>query len=903
MRRFDRTIVAWCLYDFANSGVSAIVVATIFPVWYAQAIVGNAEGRGDFWWGLVSSATMIIVAVTSPLLGGIADHAGVRKPFFIGLTLASVAGGLLLATLGPGMVLRGFFFAVLTLVTYEAAIVYYNAYLPRIAPPERLGSVSAMGFAVGYAGSIVAFLASYPLANAQRYGACFVVTAVQFALFALPSFLTLPADTRHAMPLARAVARGLADTLATLREIATDPARLALRRFLTAYFIFEDGVNTVIFFAGIFASKTLGFSFPEIIVLFMIVQLTALLGSAAWARPTDRKGPKFVITVTLVQWIAVTVLTYFVREKWHFWIVAILAGTGLGAIQAASRAFMASLVPANREAEFFGFYSLVGKTGAIMGPLVFGGVSWLMSGDQRSAIAAIGAFFVVGLVFLARVPTAAVVALAGIAWLAAASAAEAAEPFKDLKVGKACAALIDKKVFGEPGAQVVLGHLYFTEDAKGTACGWSSASHYGAYTACTRTAAGRGIAAPCLPVVKDSVVVASSYPDAERQAAPDAWERRMSADPLQCGQEPGSRRYWLEHGFCDVNIHGPEKARGIVIWNHGIFGTIAQYRGAPALALRMLHASGWDVIKINRHNLAEGADSNRAAEERTREEIAVQRRRGYQRIVLAGQSFGGRVTLELGTSAEIFGAIAMAPNMEVTMGNSRTQAPTDDRLRRATVERMAVIFPGQDELFGNVQRGATAGPVLARRGRPYLMVDESGGLKGHGGATGGNFALRYGRCLDEFLTAADVPAGRFECKTDGGWAVARELLPAIPSYVTVLPANRLPAPVRDMAGVWYGVMGDSIVMWALVDAGKPVPGMLYAWTASSTSRGGGVYEAAIRDATVTALFPNKATLAVRRRGQQTITATYTPTPGESNFGMASASREPVAGDLKPVDAR
>jgi UMF1 family MFS transporter len=397
-------VVAWCLYDFANSSVSAIVVATIFPVWYAQAIVGDAEGRGDFWWGLASSTTMIIVAVTSPLLGGIADHAGVRKPFFVGFTLASVVGSALLATLEPGMVVRGFLLAVLTLVTYEAAIVYYNAYLPRLAPPERLGSVSAAGFAVGYAGSIAAFLLAYPFAAAKMYGACFVVTAAQFGLAAIPSFVTLPADTRHPMPLRDAVARGVADTLATLREIVRDPRRLALRRFLLAYFLFEDGVNTVIFFAGIFASKTLGFSFPEIIVLFMLVQLTALVGSAAWARPSDRRGPKFVIAVTLVQWIAVTLLAYFVREKWQFWIVAILAGTGLGAIQAASRALMAALIPRDREAEFFGFYALVGKTGAVLGPLVFGGVSWAMAGDQRSAIAAIGGFFVLGLLLLSRVP-------------------------------------------------------------------------------------------------------------------------------------------------------------------------------------------------------------------------------------------------------------------------------------------------------------------------------------------------------------------------------------------------------------------------------------------------------------------------------------------------------------------
>ena len=134
----------------------------------------------------------------------------------------------------------------------------------------------------------------------------------------------------------------------------------------------------------------------------MLVQVTALIGSAAWARPSDRRGPTFVITVTLVQWVAVTVLAYLVQAKWHFWVVAILAGSGLGAIQAASRALMASLVPRGREAEFFGFYSLVGKTGAVLGPLVFGGVSWMMAGNQRAAIVSIGLFFVVGLVLLRR---------------------------------------------------------------------------------------------------------------------------------------------------------------------------------------------------------------------------------------------------------------------------------------------------------------------------------------------------------------------------------------------------------------------------------------------------------------------------------------------------------------------
>lgn len=398
-----RTIVAWMLYDFANSAFAAIVLATIYPAYYANAVVGNATGRGDVWWGTAVSTAMGIGALTSPALGGIADHAGTRKPFFVAFSVAAIIATALMATVGPGDAVWGWTLAVIGIITFEAGIVYYNSYLPRIAPPDKLGRVSAAGFAVGYAGSLVAFAVAYPFAAAQVYAGCFLAAAVLFAVFSVPAFVTLPADTRQAVPLAVAAARGIRQTRDTLREILRSAERRQMRRFLTAYLVYEDGVNTVITFAGVFAAKTLGFTFTEIIVLFMLVQIAALAGSAAWAAPTDRRGPHFVVRVSLVQWAVVTLAAFFVQEKWHFWIVAVLAGTGLGAVQAASRTFMATLVPRQREAEFFGFYSLVGKTGAVFGPLVFGGVSWLLAGNQRAAIVAVGSFFLIGFVLLMRV--------------------------------------------------------------------------------------------------------------------------------------------------------------------------------------------------------------------------------------------------------------------------------------------------------------------------------------------------------------------------------------------------------------------------------------------------------------------------------------------------------------------
>jgi UMF1 family MFS transporter len=395
-----RAIVAWTLYDFANSSFAAVVFATIYAAYYALAVVGNDRGEGDLWWGRVVSASMAIVAVSSPFLGGIADRAGVRRPLFIGFTALAVASTLLMATVEPGMVLWGFALGVLGNVGYESALVYYNAYLPALAPPCYQGRVSGWGFAVGYAGSIVALLIAFPFVEAKVYAGAFLTTAVLYAGFALPAFILLPAAPRGRMSLAEAARIGAAEVVATARTIFRIPD---LRRFLGAYLIYEDGVNTVVAFSGIFAAQTLGFPMAQLIVLYIVVQVSALAGALAWAWPTDRIGPKRVVMITLCQWTAVVVAARFVETQAQFWVLAVVAGTGLGAVQAASRTFLTSLIPHGMEAELFGFYSLCGKSAAILGPLVFGGISHATGGDQRAGILAIGAFFLVGFVLVARV--------------------------------------------------------------------------------------------------------------------------------------------------------------------------------------------------------------------------------------------------------------------------------------------------------------------------------------------------------------------------------------------------------------------------------------------------------------------------------------------------------------------
>lgn len=385
-----KPIIGWCLYDLANSVYAAVIPATIWSAYYSGAIVGGAAGAQ--WWGRAVSATMLFVAITSPFLGAIADMAGWRKRLLVIYTLASVAGTAMLASVSQGMVVYGFVISVIAGIGFEGAMVFYNSYLNDLAPSDHQGRLSGMGFAVGYFGSFLGLAVAFPIVRAQLFPLVFLSAAALFLFFAIPALLWLPRDQLVTHSPAQAVRAGYHATNRTFREILHTPS---MRSFLLAFFLYDDGINTIIAFSAIFSKQVLGFSMTELILVYICVQLSALVGAALWAKPTDTKGPKFVVMATLMQWIVVVGLIYFVESKTMFFVVAALAGTGLGAVQSASRAFMASLIPKGREGEFFGFYSLCGKGAAVLGPLLFGEIAGA-TGNLRLAALSVLVFFVAG---------------------------------------------------------------------------------------------------------------------------------------------------------------------------------------------------------------------------------------------------------------------------------------------------------------------------------------------------------------------------------------------------------------------------------------------------------------------------------------------------------------------------
>lgn len=394
-----RQVGAWAMYDFANSVFPAVITAVVFQIYFTTTVVGNEAGEGTWWWTRAVSLSALIVALSAPLLGAIADRAGARKRFmaiYVALCVTAVA---MFTTLGPGTVVAGFVLFVIANVGFESSLVFYNAYLPDIVPAEKQGRVSGLGFGVGYIGSAIGLLLALPFAR-TNIDIVWIMVAAFFVLFSIPAFRYLPRDEPGDMNVRQAALWGVTNLRAVWGEVLKVKD---LRRFLLAFFFYIDGVLTAIVMTATMADKTFGYTGDELIYLFLAVQVSALAGAFALAKPTDTLGPKKVLSGVLILWATVVVSIYFVDTKLAFAGLVLIGGFGLGSVQAASRAFMASLIPDGKESEMFGFYALCGKSSSVIGPLIFGSIAVATGGNMKLAVMALSPLFVVGWLLLQRV--------------------------------------------------------------------------------------------------------------------------------------------------------------------------------------------------------------------------------------------------------------------------------------------------------------------------------------------------------------------------------------------------------------------------------------------------------------------------------------------------------------------
>lgn len=405
--RSRRALFAWCLYDWANSAYPTVVVTFVFSAYYTTTVAETKEvGTGE--WGTAMAISGLTVALLAPVVGAVADQGGRRKPWLGGFTILSVVCAALLWFVepDPGFALLALLVVGFGNAAFEFGQVFYNAMLPDVAPPDKLGRASGWAWSLGYAGglaclagALVFFVrAEDPLlpldpARAEPVRIIGPYVALWFALFAVPLFLYTPDIPARALALRDAVRRGLA----SLRRVLVSlPRQGQVGRFLLARMVYTDGLNTLFTFGGLYAAGTFGMSFEEILIFGIVLNVASGLGALGFAWVDDWIGAKRTVVIALVGLIASSTAVLLVESRDIFVALGCAIGIFIGPAQAASRSLMARMAPPELRIELFGLYALSGKATAFVGPALVGWVT-VWAGSQRAGMATILIFFVLGL--------------------------------------------------------------------------------------------------------------------------------------------------------------------------------------------------------------------------------------------------------------------------------------------------------------------------------------------------------------------------------------------------------------------------------------------------------------------------------------------------------------------------
>lgn len=396
-RWLTKDVFNWSLFDFANSTFATIVVAFVYAIYFKKVVAMNLP-VADLYWSTAINISMIIVAVLSPVLGAASDYYSSKKKYLFFFTFLCIIATALLYFITEGMILWGVILFILANIGFQAGLGFYDAFIKEISAFDNYNKVSSFGYAIGYLGSLASLAAVLVLQDTPRL--TFIACAVMFLVFSLPIFLFVKERSK---PVSQSsvnfISIGFKRTMETIKHINNFKN---IRLFLFSYFLYIDGVNTIIFFSANFAQTTLNFEIKDLILFFIIVQVTALLGSFLFGWIADKTGTKKTILFILISWAVITISVFFAGDKTTFLIIGAFAGTFLGSSQALSRSFFGKLIPEEKKTEFYGFYSLFEKTSTILGPLTFGLVSWL-TGNQRYAVVSILIFFVAGYLLFRKV--------------------------------------------------------------------------------------------------------------------------------------------------------------------------------------------------------------------------------------------------------------------------------------------------------------------------------------------------------------------------------------------------------------------------------------------------------------------------------------------------------------------
>jgi UMF1 family MFS transporter len=402
-----KRVISWSLYDWANSAFATSVMAGFFPVFFKQYWSTGVEvTTSTFRLGMANSMASLIVAALAPVLGAIADRGGAKTKFLLFFAAMGIimTGGMFFVATGAWQV--AVLLYVLGIIGFSGGNVFYDSLIVDVSPPDRTDMVSSLGFSLGYLGGGLLFAmnifmtlkpASFGLADAgEAVRVSFLNVAIWWAVFSIPImiFVKEPATTHRKSGWAMVGAgfRQLRTTFGEIRKL-----RLVFL-FLIGYWLYIDGVDTVIRMAVDYG-MSLGFEANSLIVALMITQFVGFPAAIAFGKMGEKLGTKTAILLGIAVYVGVTIWAMFMEKTAEFYALAVFVGLVQGGVQSLSRSFYARIIPANKAAEFFGFYNMLGKFAAVIGPFLVGWVG-VLTGNPRIAIFSIVILFISGAVIL-----------------------------------------------------------------------------------------------------------------------------------------------------------------------------------------------------------------------------------------------------------------------------------------------------------------------------------------------------------------------------------------------------------------------------------------------------------------------------------------------------------------------
>jgi len=415
-----KIINAWCMFDWANSVYSLVIISTIFPIYYNSTTTVNGNDTVVFFgiqitnsvlYSYALSFSFLFIAAFLPLLTGIADYGGKKKMFMKGFTYLGGISCILLYFFQGSNIEFGIIISVLASIAFSGSLVFYDSFLPEIASSDQYDKISAKGFSFGYGGSVLLLILCLIMIQKPElfgFSSALLPTRLSFILvglwwigFAQISFFYLPTNPFHKTTHGRYLTKGYREIKKVWNTLSQLPS---LKRFLWAYFFYNMGVQTVMYLATLFADKELKMEGGELIMTILIIQLVAIAGSYLFARLSSLKGNKFSLIIMVIIWTLICISAYLVMDKYQFYALAFVVGLVMGGIQSLSRASYSKLIPEDTEnhASYFSFYDVIYNVSIVLGTFAYGAIEQF-TGSMRLSALALAIFFICGLFILMSV--------------------------------------------------------------------------------------------------------------------------------------------------------------------------------------------------------------------------------------------------------------------------------------------------------------------------------------------------------------------------------------------------------------------------------------------------------------------------------------------------------------------